>query len=304
MVETTHLKNIETILSFINEHTAADTVIDTLCDEVENLIEHHITYRDVENFVAYFKFILSSSHVPKQITFDQNLIMAFINRTYAEYSDEAQMRRVTELCDYLKDSIPFDAEILIEMFTEVENRLKKDRLPDLKMVIQRARIGLVLKWLQGPLENELSPGLRDYITFLATVYGQYKSNRVLNVDWAPCDLTEHDKEVLQREYVSLEQAIKKAIARIQQAQGKVKSKKYQDEFRVVLLSLDNLVKKAKSGELDSAEAFKDKVLVATTLMYVQDDFVEKDAELKKLIQLFVSLYRQFRDKHYESLQSR
>ena len=304
MVETTHLKNIETILSFINEHTTADTVIDTLCDEVENLIEHHITYRDVENFVAYFKFILSSSHVPKQITFDQNLIMAFINRTYAEYSDEAQMRRVTELCDYLKDSIPFDAEILIEMFTAVENRLKKDRLPDLKMVIQRARIGLVLKWLQGPLENELSPGLRDYITFLATVYGQYKSNRVLNVDWVPYDLTEHDKEVLQREYVSLEQAIKKAIARIQQAQGKVKSKKYQDEFRVVLLSLDNLVKKAKSGELDSAEAFKDKVLVATTLMYVQDDFVEKDAELKKLIQLFVSLYRQFRDKHYESLQSR
>jgi len=302
VVEATHLKNINTILSYIDKHTAAGTVIDTLCDEVEQLIERYITFRDAENFIAYFKFILSSSHVPKQIIFDQNLVMAFINRTYAECSDEAQMRRVTELLDYLKETLSLNAEITSEILVSVEQQLAGDRKPDLRMVVQRVRIGLILKWLQGPLGNDLSPGLRDYITFLATIYGQYKSNRVLNVDWLPYDITEIDQQILGREFILLEQAIKEAIRLVKQAQAKIKSTKYQDEFRIVLLSLDNLVKKAKTGELESAEAFKDKVLVATTLMYVQDEFVKKDAELKKLIQLFVSLYHQFRDKHYESYQ--
>ena len=56
----------------------------------------------------------------------------------------------------------------------------------------------------------------------------------------------------------------------------------------------------KKGELDSVEAFKDKIIVSTALIYIQDEFVKKDTELKKLTQLFVSLYYQFRDKHYVS----
>jgi hypothetical protein len=295
-----HLENIATILTYIDEHTNANIVIDTLCAEVEHLVENHITFRDVENFIAYFKFILSSSHVPKQFFFDHNLVLAFINRTYAEYSNEAQMHRITGLSEYLMRTLPLDSEITVERLNDVEERLSRDRAPDLPAVIQRTRIGLVLKWLQGPLEDELSPGLRDYIIFLATVYGQYKSNRVLNVDWVACDVSENDTKVLRREYPRFERAVREAISLVKKAQAKVRSAKYRDEFRIVLLSLDNLVKRAKSGELDSAEAFKDKVLVATTLMYVQDDFVTKDAELKKLVQLFVSLYRQFRDKHYGS----
>jgi hypothetical protein len=297
------LKHIEEILSFIDSNTNADTVIDTLCDEVEDLVEHHITFRDVENFIAYFNLILSSSHVPKQITFDDNLVMAFINRTYAECSDEVQLRRVTQLRDYLKQTLSFNVVIKSGLLKEVEERLQRDRAPDLQGVIQRIRIGLILKWLQGPLEHELSAGLRDYITFLATVYGQYKSNRVITVDWVACEVTSKDKAILHREYTLFEHAVKGAMKLIVDAQERVRSNRYQDEFRIVLLSLDNLVKKAKAGQLDSADAFTDKVLVATTLMYVQDDFVEKDAELRKLIQLFVSLYRQFRDKHYEASQS-
>ena len=304
MASATHLKHIEEILSFIDSNTSADTIIDTLCNEVMALIEQHITFRDAENFIAYFNLILSSSHVPKKITFDENLVMAFINRTYAECSDEVQMQRVIQLRDYLKKTLSFDVEIKGDLLEKVEERLKHDRAPDLQSVIQRVRIGLVLKWLQGPLEHELSAQLRDYITFLATVYGQYKSNRVINVDWTRCDVTDRDKAVLDREYTLLEHAVKEAMTLIIEAQGRVRSTRYQDEFRIVLLSLDNLVKKAKTGQLDSAEAFTDKVLVATTLMYVQDDFVEKDAELHKLIQLFVSLYRQFRDKHYEASQPR
>lgn len=295
-----HLENIATILNYIDEHTTAEIVLDTLCDEVEDLVEWHIVCRDVENFIAYFKFILSSSHFPKQLLFDQSLVTAFINRTYDDYSNEVQMHRVVELRDYLKRTLPIDSEITFERLGRVEARLSEDRTPDLLTVIRRVRIGLILKWLQGMQQDRLSPGLRDCITFLATVYGQYKSNSVLNVDWLPCDITESDAKILRREYILLEHAIREAILLIQQAKAKIRSVKYQDEFRIVLISLDNLVKKARSGELDSAEAFKDKILVATTLMYVQDDFVIKDAELKKLVQLFVSLYRQFRDKHYGS----
>ena len=239
--------------------------------------------------------------IPKQLVFDQNLGMAFIQRTYAQSSDEAQMRRVVGLCDYIASSIPINTEIDAPALKELETRLIQDRKPDLETVIKRVRIGLVLKWLQGPLEDELSAGLRDYIVFLATVYGQYRSNRVLNVEWHPCDVTDKDKKILCHEYAILEHAMKEALIAVKEAATRTRTGKYQDEFRIVLLSLDALVKKAKAGELDSEEAFKDKVLVATTLMYVQDDYVEKDIELRKLIQLFVSLYQQFRDKHYESV---
>lgn len=299
---TPHLKNIEHILNYILENTTGDQVVNLLCDEVKDLVENYITHRDVENFIAYFTFLLSSSHIPKQLIFDQNLIMAFINRTYAECSDEAQMHRVVALSDYILETISMMTEITTACLEELEARLSRDRTPDLGTVIKRVRIGLILKWLQGPLENELSPSLRDYITFLATVYGQYKSKRVLNVDWLPCDVTKEDQEILRHEYAMLDRALYEAKQSVQEIEPRVRTGKYQDEFRIVLLSLDNLVKKAKAGDLDSEEAFKDKILVATTLMYIQDDFVVKDTELKKLIQLFVSLYQQFRDKHYESMQ--
>jgi len=128
---------------------------------------------------------------------------------------------------------------------------------------------------------------------------------VYNVDWQPYDISDEDMAVLNSEYAVFELSLMEAIKFIREARArKPRSNNYKDQFRIVLISLDNLVRLAKKGELDSPHAFRDKIIVATTLIYIQDEFVEKDPELKKLIQLFVSLYYQFRDKHYTSVEKK
>ncbi|HEC77999.1 MAG TPA: hypothetical protein ENI34_02510 [candidate division WOR-3 bacterium] len=301
----THLENIEDILSFIAKDTSAETMLDALYKKIRFLVERYIVLRDAENFTAYFKFLLSTDKLPKELVFNNKLIQAFINRTYADSKEEIQNFRGDILYRYLSKSLVKGAEIKAGALDELENIIKREKAPSLEILKERVRIAMILKWLQGPLETQLSGGLRDYITFLATIYGQYKTDRVYNVDWQPYDISDEDMAVLNSEYAVFELSLMEAIKLIREARArKPRSNNYKDQFRIVLISLDNLVRLAKKGELDSPHAFRDKMIVATTLIYIQDEFVEKDPELKKLIQLFVSLYYQFRDKHYTSVEKK
>jgi len=304
-VMATHLENIEDILSFIATDTSAETMLDALYKKIRFLVERYIVLRDAENFTAYFKFLLSTDKLPKELVFNNKLIQAFINRTYADSKEEIQNFRGDILYRYLSKSLVKEAEINPGALDELENIIKREKAPSLEILKERVRIAMILKWLQGPLEAQLSGGLRDYITFLATIYGQYKTDRVYNVDWQPYDISDEDMAVLNSEYAVFELSLMEAIKLIREARArKPRSNNYKDQFRIVLISLDNLVRLAKKGELDSPHAFRDKIIVATTLIYIQDEFVEKDPELKKLIQLFVSLYYQFRDKHYTSVEKK
>ncbi|UCD20171.1 MAG: hypothetical protein JSU64_03270, partial [candidate division WOR-3 bacterium] len=102
------------------------------------------------------------------------------------------------------------------------------------------------------------------------------------------------------EYRVLEIAIIEALEMIRNARrANPDLNRYEEQFQIVLTSLDNLGKMEEAGNLDSFDSLKDRLIISTSLIYIQDDFVQKDAELKQLIQLFVSLYFKFRDRHYD-----
>jgi len=297
-----HLDNLEKILTFILRETSAQKMIDILYDRIEFFVERHILLRDVENFAAYFKFLLSTSLVPKKLKFEPKLVQAFVDRTYAGFSASIQKFRARKLYAYLKNKLELGTKVSDDNLALLENILKIEKKPTFDRLVEHIRIAVILKWLQGPLKDQVSEGLKDYVIFLATVYGQYEKNRVLNVEWHPYAISEEDMTLIVREYKIFETSIMEALQVIREAISKNPDpKKYQEQFRIVIVSLDNLVKLSKKGELNSFEAFRDKIIVAITLIYVQDDFVEKDSELKKLIQLFISLYRQFSDKSYATV---
>jgi soluble cytochrome b562 len=297
-----HIENIGKILEFIVRETPPRAMIDILYEDVKNLVEQHIILRDIENFVAYFKFILSSAHVPKQLKFEPRLVRAFVDRTYAGFSNEIQEFRAERLYKYLKKKIKENREFTQKDFAVLEKVMKQAKEPSLEKVMVRVRIAVILKWLQGPLKKQLSEEMQDYIIFLATTYGQYQRDQVLNIEWPAYEVNKKDVGIIAGEYQFYEIALIDAIREVKQARAKKPNlRKYQDQFRVVIISLDNLIKLSKEGKLDSVNAFKDKIIVATTLIYVQDEFVEKDPELNKLIQLFISLYYKFRDKHYTNI---
>jgi len=167
-VMATHLENIEDILSFIATDTSAETMLDALYKKIRFLVERYIVLRDAENFTAYFKFLLSTDKLPKELVFNNKLIQAFINRTYADSKEEIQNFRGDILYRYLSKSLVKEAEIKPGALDELENIIKREKAPSLEILKERVRIAMILKWLQGPLEAQLSGGLRDYITFLAT----------------------------------------------------------------------------------------------------------------------------------------
>jgi hypothetical protein len=64
----------------------------------------------------------------------------------------------------------------------------------------------------------------------------------------------------------------------------------------VFKSLDNLIVSIQSETKDELTIFRDKMIVSISLIYLQDSFVRKEPEVENLINLFLSLYYQFRDK--------
>lgn len=255
--------------------------------------------RDAENFLAYFKFILSSSHIPKKLKFEPKLVQAFINRTYAELDSNIQSYRGKKLYEYLEYKLNLGTEIGANDLKLLEIILRQERKPTLDKLKEQIRSALILKWLQGSLKDKLSKELQDYIIFLATLYGQFQTRGVLDVDWQPHDVSEDDTTVIEKEFDVFKTAVTNAIEDIKKARSKESNTATgQEQFRVIFESVTNLIKMQEEDKLDSIDAFKDKLLVSTALIYMQDEFVKKDAELEKFVQLLVSLYYQFRDRHY------
>jgi hypothetical protein len=293
------LKDLESIFEFLLLKSDAKSVIGTLNDEIREMTEEQITLRDVENFVAYFEVVLSAPKVPKKIKFSRELVRAFIGRTYTGVHDSALENRVDSLSNYLQKEIEENTEITHEALKKTLADLNESKQPSLKKIMARATIATILKWLQGPLKEKLSLELQDNVVFLATVYGQHKKNLAINVDWQTFEVLKEDMEIIESDYAELEIAVMEALKMIRAACSALPSpSSYQDQFQLVLTSFDNLVMYEEGGILDSFDAFKDKLIISITLIYLQDEYVKKDPELKKLIQLFVSMYVKFRDKHY------
>jgi hypothetical protein len=293
------LEDLERIFEFLLGRTKPESMMSVIYDEIREMTEKGMTERDIENFVAYFKVILSASKLPKKMKFNRGLLQAFINRTYTGMHESALADRTDRLYEHLEHEIPENAEITAEYLRRITSGLYAQRKPSLEKIMTRARIATILKWLQGPLRERLSLDLQDNILFLAAVYGQHKRNLAMNVEWQEPKVAKEDLEVLDSEYRVLEIALIEAIEVIRAARSSLPaSYTYQDQFQLVLTSFDNLVMFEEGGILDSFDSFKDKLIVSITLIYLQDEYVKKDAELKKLTQLFVSMYLKFRDKHY------
>ncbi len=293
------LRDLESIFEFLLLKSDAKTIISTLYDEIREMTEEQIMLRDVENFVAYFEVVLSAPKVPKKVKFSREVVKAFVGRTYTGMHDSALDERVDSLYEYLKIEIKDNVEITQEALKKILDNLTESKRPSLEKIMARATIATILKWLQGPLKEKLSLDLQDNVVFLATVYGQHKKNLAINVDWQTFEVTKEDMDIIESDYPELEIAVMEALEAIRASRSALPAQSsYKDQFQLVLTSFDNLVMYEEGGILDSFNAFKDKLIISITLIYLQDEYVKKDPELKKLIQLFVSMYVKFRDTQY------
>ena len=294
-----HLENIEKLFLYTLEQITPDKLIQLLYEKISRLVENQIIERDIENFISYFRFVLSSPVIPKTLTANTNLIKYFVSRTYSGFDSETIEIRVKKIFEYLKDLIGEGTEINNKNLEFLQKTLSKRTVPTFEKLRERVLIATMLKWLQGPLKDRLSKELNDYVIFLATTFGQYETQRILNVEKEHHTLSKKDLVMIVNNYSPFEISLMEAIKEVRNARSNItKGSTPREQFRVVFDSLDNLVKKNQEGKLDDISAFKDKLIVSTTLIYLQDESVEKDFEVKTLNQLFVTLYYQFSDQRY------
>jgi hypothetical protein len=293
-----HVDNIESLINHTLKNVESQRVVEILNERITNLAETQILKRDIDNFVSYFIYVLSGPVLPKKLVLDVKLVRHFIQRTYAGFDKESQELQTRKIYSYIKKTIGDNVEINGRNLGLLRNSLKDEEFTFEKLK-ERIVIGLLLKWLQGPLKKELSEELNDYIIFLATTFGQFESNRIINFEVEDYRLGKNDLATLSIEYVFFETALLDALAIIKNIKSQTpKNAPVRDQFRFVFESLDNLVQSAQTGKKDDLTAFRDKIIVSISLIYLQDSFVRKDPEVEKLINLFVSLYYQFRDKRY------
>lgn len=295
---TQHLANLEQIFAYVLKESSAQGIVDVLHGDIRFMVERHILVRDLENFITYFNFVPHTQHAPK-LKLDQKLVQAFVDRTYGGGLKQTHEQRARKLHEYLQVTLGDHAEVNRECITTLERRLKEERAPSLAKLMRKVRIALILKWFRGPLQDQLSDDLEDYISFLAAAYGQLQASRIFDIAWQTHKVGTNDWAVITSELMVFVSAIAQALSIVRGAKDKQQQyASYHQQFQLVLNSLDNLMKRDQKAEVDSIDAFTDKVIVSVSLIYLQDDFVEKDPELEKFIQLLISLYYQFRDKRF------
>ena len=289
-----HLDNLENILQYILEETPADKMINILYERLTHMCERQLVLEDTENFIAYSRYFISIIDKSAEYKFKPKILEEFIERTYVGFGN--QQLRLQLLQISLKEF--FEKHILINNQTlqALEDKVESEKAPTLYRIMERARIAVILKWMQGPLQNRLSAQFRDYVLFLATAYGQYKAQRISAIDWQKPHIPDEDLKLIIQEYAIFERALREAIQTIRENKNwESLDSKYPPPYHLIFESLENLIKSTKEETENPMELFKDKIIVATALIYFQDDFVKKDTKLQHIISLFVSLYYQFRD---------
>lgn len=293
---TIHLANIDKLLAFVMKKTSAQKIIDILYEKVKFMVERHITMRDVESFIAYLKFQLPSSTNTGYLKFNQSLIQDFINHTYIGFPEHVHEVRNKKMFEYFKNNIRIGDEINNKNIEVLERILKEDTIPTIESLKNHALVALIFKWLQGPLQKQLSKDLKTHVIFLATIFGQYETKMLFDVKWETYKTSGKDLDLIVKEYDNFEIAIKDAITMIRNAQTKISNANpVHEQFYIVFECLYRLFKMSQINKLDDISTFKDKILVATTLICLQDEFVEKTPELKSLTLLFLTYYYKFRD---------
>ena len=294
-----HLKNLERILKYTLKETSGEKIIDTLYEKTKSTIEQHITKRDVENFVAYLRLLSEYPQGQKCFKLGRKQVQDYVDRIYSECDHKTRYLRTNNLYDYLENMLGRNIVLDKTEVTVIYRKLSGDKRSSIEKIMCRVCIAMILKWLQGSMQDKLSEGLHSHIIFLASTYGMYGTNRVFNVDWQPYSISGNDAALIESEYPVFETAIANAIKNIKKASIKKEySNKREIQFQFVLSSIDHLITMSKKGLLESGEAFIDKIIIAASLIYLQDEFVEKNSELRSLINLIVSFYYQFRDKRY------
>lgn len=296
------LANMIKALEFVLKETPPQDMFRILDERIKDKFESSIIEREIDNFVAYFRVLISSKHSPKILKFDRKLVQAFTERTDTDRGNAASDFRTEKLYAYLFSKIEDGTKITKESLDRIHEESEILKMPSLEKVMENIRIAMILKWVQGPLMERLSHALQDYIVVLATVYGECRKSITGNVEWPPLSLSEKDKNMLENEYRIFEIAMMEALQAIRLAQAaKPDQENMEEQFQIVFNSLQQLAKLEEAGTLHSVDSFKDRIIVSSALIYIQDDYVVKNDKLRQLIQLFVSMYIRYRDKRYTSL---
>jgi hypothetical protein len=293
------LANMIRALEFVLHETPSREIIHILTERISFMFESSVVERDVDNFIAYFRVLLSGKHTSRMLTFDRKLVRAFIARTDTGIGDAATSFRTDKLYTYLSGKIKDGAQITEAHLARIHEEYSIMKMPSLDKVIENIRVAMILKWVQSPMMRRFSHELQDYIVVLATVYGECKKNVVMNVEWPGLVFTQEDKDLLHEEYRIFSSALSEAVDTFKAARAQnPDASNYEEQFQVVFNSLDRLAQMDSSGELESPESFKDRIIVSASLIYIQDDYVVKNDKLRQLIQLFVSMYIKYRDKRH------
>lgn len=296
------LANMIKALEFALRETPPQDMLRILTERIRHIFETSTLERDIDNFIAYFRVIISGKRSHMMPRFNRKLVQAFIERTDTGHGNATADFRTERLYEYMQGKISDDTEITTERLEKVHAEYEALKVPSFEKLMENIRIAMILKWVQGPLMRHFSHALQDYIVVLATVYGESKKSFFMNVEWPALCLSDKDKYTLEEEYRLFEIAMMEALQAFRSAYAeKPSSLNCDEQFRIVFNSLDQLAKMDEAGTLNSIDSFKDRIIVSAALIYLQDDYVKKDAKLRQLIRLFVSLYFKYRDKHYTSV---
>lgn len=296
-----HLENIEAIFSYAIETIDFDHLLEQTRDKVNALVAEKAFNGLLSGMMAFCEMSKIES-LKKEVIGDY--IQKVYNKATPEKRENIQKQTDVFLGDLFPEGYPKNGMVSAQEMEAIRAYTREKESPSFERFKEQTTVGILLKLLQGPLYDKMSPESKDRISSLGTLYGEYLNDDYFLIleDRVTFEVPGEDRDILYYESASLMDALSMCRriygeARLDILSGGEAVKA--GAFGVVGKSLARILElaQAKSEGTDPTEEFVHNLVVGIFLMYAQDPSTRLAPEEAQKMTNIAAFYRKMSDRY-------
>ncbi|MGB3480227.1 MAG: hypothetical protein WBB67_13850 [bacterium] len=183
---------------------------------------------------------------------------------------------------------------IIEILDKVDGETYFDK------TVRKIKVAVALKWLQDEeLFKVLSIDTKNFISRCGDFYGRAKTGEHLYMkDIGAYSPSSEDKtKILDDFEIKVELALLEASQELKGIRAKAVTNGDYGSFSRIIESikrLENFIDGKDDGNYDYIEQFKDAIFVVIILNYIQDPYIKRSLEAKKLLKMMLPIYTTYK----------
>ncbi len=301
-----HLKNLEEIVQYLMWVLQPDTILTELPYDLDFLNKS-----ELEKYAEWCRGSVSEKEFDEgALNINEPITRYYVERLYPKLDKIKQTEKVKYWLGEMRKLLKIPEDYNIKLNPENIDKIKEKIAESpgeghFAKAKRRIKIAIVLRWLHDKeLSKKLSNATNEYIKRIGDFYGKCKKGENIDIKaigaYKP---PKEDLECIQENREKIDIALieaSKEIIGIKESQKREGAKTgIYGHFEVVVNAVNRINLFTKGGAMegyDYIERFKDSLFMAIILNYAQDPYIRQTAEVVKLLEWIVPIYKAYKGK--------